>query len=165
MLRHMPQGRSVSPGCTVVYPNREKVASKTVRLIVFVLLIISAVLMFAITIGGWSKLAGLKPVDFIWALAYLIIAFYIMSRWARGLLPIAAALAILVLMTAVVAGTGSSGTNWFDRDTFGFAHAHSLFGGTGLSTDTLGTLTVLLIPVQVLLILFAMYGFSQGWNV
>jgi hypothetical protein len=29
----------------------------------------------------------------------------------------------------------------------------------------LGLLTLLLVPVQVLLILFAMLGFSQGWNV
>ena len=29
----------------------------------------------------------------------------------------------------------------------------------------LGTVTVLLVPVQVLLIVFAMFGFSQGWNV
>ena len=47
----------------------------------------------------------------------------------------------------------------------GFAEAQSLFGGTGLSADTLGTITLLLIPVQVLLIVFAMRAFAQGWNV
>jgi hypothetical protein len=165
MLRHMPQGRSVTPGYTIVYPNRDKAASKLVKLIVVVLMLASAALMLIIAIGGWSKLEGLKPIDFMWALVYVIIAFYITTRWARGLLPIAAALAILLLITAVIAGTGASGTSWFDRNNFGFGQAHSLFGGKGLSPDMLGTLTVLLIPVQALLILFAGVGFAQGWNV
>lgn len=165
MLRHMPQGRTLTPGHTVIYPNRDKAASKLVKLIVVVLLLASAALMLIITIGGWSKLEGLKPVDFIWAIVYVIIAFYVTSRWARGLLPIAAALAILLLITAVIAGTGASGTSWYNRSNFGFGPAQSLFGGSGLSADTLGALTLLLIPVQVLLIVFAGIGFSQGWNV
>jgi hypothetical protein len=149
----------------VTYPNREKASSHAVRLIIVLLLLGSAALMLAITIGGWSKLQGLTPVNFIWALIYIIIAFYIVKRWARGLLPIAAALAILLLITAVIAGTGASGTSWFDRSNFGFASAQSLFGGTGLSANTLGSLTMLLIPVQALLIFFSMFGFAQGWNV
>jgi lysylphosphatidylglycerol synthetase-like protein (DUF2156 family) len=165
MLRHMPQERSVTPGHTVIYPNRDKATSKLVKLIVVVLMLASAALMLAITFGGWSKLEGLKPVDFIWALVYVIIAFYVTSRWARGLLPIAAAMAILLLITAVIAGTGASGTSWFDRSNFGFGPAKSLFGGSGFGPDTLGTLTVLLIPVQALLIMFAGIGFAQGWNV
>jgi hypothetical protein len=76
-----------------------------------------------------------------------------------------AALAILALIMAVIAGTGASGTSWFDRSNFGFAPAQSIFGGNGFSADTLGALTVLLIPVQALLILIASIGFSQGWNV
>jgi hypothetical protein len=165
MLRHMPQWRSITPGYTVVYPNREKAVSKLVKLIVAVLLLASAALMLAITVGGWSKLEGLKPVDFIWALVYVIFAFYIVTRWARGLLPIAAAMAILLLITAVIAGTGASGTSWYDRSNFGFGSAKALFGGAGLGPNTLGTLTVLVIPVQALLILFAGIGFAQGWNV
>ena len=81
------------------------------------------------------------------------------------MLPIAAGLAILLLMIALVAGLGLSGTSWFDRSHAGFAQAQSLFGGKGLSADTLGTITLLLIPVQVLLIVFAMRAFAQGWNV
>ena len=41
----------------------------------------------------------------------------------------------------------------------------SIFGGTGLSPDTLGLVTILIAPVQALLIFFAMRGFAQGWNV
>ena len=40
-----------------------------------------------------------------------------------------------------------------------------MFGGGGLSPDVLGFFTLLLAPVQVFLIFFAMLGFSQGWNV
>jgi F0F1-type ATP synthase assembly protein I len=40
-----------------------------------------------------------------------------------------------------------------------------MFGSKGLPSDALGLFTVLLIPVQILLIVFTMIGFSQGWNV
>ncbi|MGZ4246492.1 MAG: hypothetical protein ACXVSE_19580, partial [Solirubrobacteraceae bacterium] len=91
-------------------------------------------------------------------------AFYIL-RWNRGLLPIAAALAMLLLIIAVIAAFGLDGTSWFDRNHQGFAAAQSLFGGAGLGTNLLGSITVLLIPVEAALIVFAMIGFSQGWNV
>jgi len=86
-------------------------------------------------------------------------------RWSRGLLPMAAALAILLLIIAVIAGTGLAGTSWFDRNHPGYAAPQSLLGGKGLTPDVLGFVTVLMIPVEVLLIVFAMIGFAQGWNV
>jgi len=161
----MAQQRTLTPGYTVIYPNREKASSKLMKSIVALILLASVGLLLLLTIGGWSQLEGMKPLNFIWCIAYLIIAFYIWGRWARGMLPIAAGLAILLLMIAIVAGLGLSGTSWFDRSHAGFAPAQSLFGGTGLSADTLGTITLLLIPVQVLLIVFAMRAFAQGWNV
>jgi hypothetical protein len=165
MFRGMPQGKSLTPGYKLTYPNREKAGSKLVKAVVTVILLVSVVLMLILTIGGWSKLEGMKPINFIWCIAYLIMAYYIFFRWARGVLPMAAALGILLFIIAVIAGTGLSGTSWFDRNAAGFGHAMSLFGGQGLSSDSLGLVTVLLIPVQVLLIVFAMVGFSQGWNV
>src|SRR5437764_12120753 len=90
---------------------------------------------------------------------------FLFRPWGCGLLPIAAAMAGLALIMAGIAGTGGSGTSWFDRSKFGFAPAQSISGGNGLSADTLGAFTVLLIPVQALLILFATIGFAQGWNV
>jgi hypothetical protein len=164
MVRNMPPVRNLPPGYTVIHPNRDKANTKATKAVVVLLLLISVALMLAVTIGGWSKLQGLKPVNFIWCGVYLIIAFYI-ARWARGLLPIAAAMAILLLILSVIAGTGYAGTSWFDRSHAGFAPADSLFGGTGFGPDTLGLLTLLIAPVQALLIIFAMYGFSQGWNV
>jgi hypothetical protein len=165
MFRDMPQGRTLTPGYTVIYPNREKPASVTTKGVVVLLMLVSVALMLIVTFGGWSKLQGLKPVNFILCLAYLIIAYYIWARWARGLLPIVAALSILVLTMSAIAGSGLAGTSWFDRSQAGFGAAHSIFGGTGLGPDALGLVTVLLIPVEVLLIVVAMIGFSQGWNV
>jgi hypothetical protein len=163
-VRAMAQTRTLTPGYTVIHPNRDKPECKVMKAIVVGILLASVVLMALVTFGGWSKLEGLTPLNFAWCLAYLVLAYYVW-RWRRGSLPIAAGLAILLLMVAVAAGTGLSGTSWFDRSNPGFAHADSIFGGTGLSADVLGTLTLLLIPVQVLLIVFAMVGFAQGWNV
>ena len=165
MLRDVAGRRSVTPGYVVVYPNREKAASKLTKLVVAIIMLVSVALMLIITVGGWSELQGLKGVNLIVCVLYVIMAFYIFTRWARGLLPIAAAFGVLVLMLAVVAGTGLAGTSWFNRNHFGFAPPQSMFGGTGLNSDVLGTFTVLLIPVQVLLIVFAMIAFNQGWNV
>jgi hypothetical protein len=161
----MAQHRTVTPGYTVVFPNREKASSKMMKALVTLILLVSVGLLLIVTIGGWSQLEGMKPLNFFWCIAYLIIAFYIFARWSRGMLPIAAGLAILLLMVALVAGLGLSGTSWFDRSHAGFAHAQSLFGGNGLSADTLGTVTLLIVPVQLLLIIFALQAFAQGWNV
>ncbi len=160
----MAQVRNVRPGYAVINPNRDKYFCKITRLIVVLILLASVALMLVLTIGGWSKLQGVKPVNFIWSALYLIMAFYIL-RWSRGLLPIAAGLAILLLIMAVIAGTGVAGTSWFDRQHHGFAPAQSLLGGTGLTDNVLGSVTVLLIPVEVALIVFAVIGFAQGWNV
>jgi hypothetical protein len=122
-------------------------------------------LILIVTVGGWSKLEGLKPVSLVFVIVYVIIAFYVFTRWARGLLPIAAGLGVLMLMISFVAGTGITGTSWFDRNNFGFAAPQSLFGSRGLGPDELGLITVLIAPVSALLIFFTMLGFSQGWNV
>jgi hypothetical protein len=165
MVPGMAQHRTVTPGYAVVFPNREKAASKTMKAVVTLILLISVGLLLIVTIGGWSQLEGMKPVNFFWCLAYLVIAYYIFVRWARGMLPIAAGLAALLLMVALVAGLGLSGTSWFDRSHAGFAAAQSLLGGVGLSATTLGTVTLLIVPVQVLLVIFALQAFAQGWNV
>ncbi len=131
---------------------------------VILTLIASCALVLAVTFGGWSELEGMIIVNVAWCAAYLAIAYYV-SRWKRGLLPIAAALALLLGAIALIAGTGAFGTSWFDRAREGFAAAHSPFGGRGLDANTLGVLTLLIAPVQVLLIVVAMRGFAQGWNV
>jgi hypothetical protein len=164
MVRAMPPVRDLAPGYTVIHPNRDKAVCKATKSTVVLILIVSAALMLIVTLGGWSKLQGMKPVNFAWAIVYVVLAVYI-ARWARGLLPIAAALAILLLVISLVAALGVDGTSWFDSNHAGFAHAQSAFGGNGLGADMIGLLTVILAPVQVLLIVFAMRGFAQGWNV
>ena len=156
--------RSVKPGYVVTYPNRDKRSSRVTRVAVAVVLTISALLMLLVTVGGWSKLAGLEPVNIIWCAVYLVMAFYVM-RWARGLLPIASALAALMFVFTVIAETAAAGVNWGDRSSPDYAPVHTLFGGGGLSPDTLGTLTVLIAITQALLVAAALYGFGQSWNI
>jgi hypothetical protein len=161
----MAATRSRPPASIVTYPNRSRAASRATRAVVVALLIASTGLMLAVTIGGWSKLEGMIPVGFAWCVAYLLIAFYLATRWARGLLPIAAGLGILLLLISLAAGVGAAGQSWFDRSQPGYAAATSLFGGAGLSPDTLGILTLAIAPVQALLIVIALRAFSQNWNV
>jgi hypothetical protein len=164
MFRNMPPARILTPGYVVIHPNRDKAICKTTKAIVVLILLVSIGLMLIVTFGGWSKLQGLKPFNFGWCLIYLVLAYYTW-RWNRGVLPIAAAFAILLLIVSLIAGTGAAGTSWFDRSHSGFAHPNSIFGGRGLDPNMLGLVTLLIAPVQVLLIVFGMRGFAQGWNV
>jgi hypothetical protein len=148
----------------VIHPNRDKAACKLTRVVVVLFLLASIALMLVLTIGGWSKLQGLKPVNLVWCALYLVVAVFIW-RWARGLLPLAAGLAILLLIVALIAGTGLAGTSWADRNHPGYGASQSLLGGQGLGAGLLGSVTLLLIPVEALLIIFSMIAFAQGWNV
>jgi hypothetical protein len=134
------------------HPNREKAASKATRAVVIVLLLASAALVAIVTVGGWSALQGAKPVQVAYIVLYLVMAFYV-ARWKRGVLPVVAALAIILLIFAAVAGPA-----WFDRDKTGFEDP-------ALGSGLLGLITLLIVPVQLLLIAFAMRGFAQEWNV
>ena len=136
----------------VRHPNREKPESKQTRRIVTILLIISAALIAIISIGGWDKLQGAKPVNIFYIAVYLLFAYYT-TRWNRGVLPVSSALAVILIIFAAVAAPA-----WFDRDKAGFSHP-------ALNENLIGFLTLLLIPVSILLIVFAMRGFQQGWNV
>lgn len=136
----------------VEHPNRDKAESRATRAAVIVLSVAGAVQIAVVTVGGWSELQGAQPVAFAYVLVYLIIAFYV-SRWNRGVLPVAAALAILFAVMAAVAAPG-----WFERDKAGFDDA-------ALEASILGMLTLLLVPLQLLLAAFAMRGFAQKWNV
>jgi presenilin-like A22 family membrane protease len=142
-----------SPDETVIeYPNRDKASSKATRAVVVLLLLASAGLMLIVTIGGWEKLQGAKAVQVAYIALYFICAFYIL-RWRSGLLPVSAALAIILLIFAAV-----SGPEWFARDKAGFDQP-------ALDASVLGLVTLLIVPVQVLLIAFAMSGFRQNWQV
>ena len=133
-------------------PNRRKASSKATKAIVCLLLVASAVIMIIISYGGWDTLEGAKPLQIAYIIVYLGMAFLVM-RWNRGVLPLAAALAIVLLIFAAV-----SGPAWFDRDKAGLTDPT-------LDEDILGLLSLILVPIQILLIAFALRGFQQSWNV
>ena len=140
------------PGVRIEHPNRKKAASKLTRLIVVLLLLVSAFLVAVVTVGGWDVLQGAKGLQIAYIVVYVVIAVFVL-RWSRGVLPLAAALAIVLLIFAAV-----SAPAWFDRDKPGFRDP-------AIDEGILGLITALLVPVQLLLIAFAMSGFRQAWNV
>jgi lysylphosphatidylglycerol synthetase-like protein (DUF2156 family) len=136
----------------IVHPNRRGAQAQATKGAVILLLVASAVITAIVTFGGWSKLEGAQ----LWALFYIIIYLvmaWLVSRWNRGILPVAAALAILFAVVALVAAPA-----WFDRDKTGFVDP-------ALPAGLLGLLTAILVPLQILLIAFAMRAFSQKWNI
>jgi len=146
-------------GYVIERPNRDKASSKTTRAIVVALLLISAALMLVVILGGWSMLQSGGALQLAYVLLYLVMAYYV-AQWNRGPLPVTAALAIILGIFAVIAGP-----QWFQRDHAGFSTPDSVFGTTGLHSQTLGVVTLLLVPLQALLIFFSLQGFRQDWHV
>ncbi|HEY4894676.1 MAG TPA: hypothetical protein VII01_01180 [Solirubrobacteraceae bacterium] len=147
-----PAREGQQPGVTITHPNRDKPVVQATRATVVLLLLVSAALVLIITVGGWNTLESAIPIQIAYVAIYLTMAFFA-ARWNRGVLPVAAALAVLLGIFALVAGPA-----WFARDKTGFAQPP-------LSSGLLGLLTLLVVPVQMLLVAFAMRGFNQGWNV
>jgi presenilin-like A22 family membrane protease len=133
-------------------PNRDKASSKATRWIVVLLLLVSAGMMAFVLIGGWDALNGANGVVVGYIVVYLVLAFFC-ARWTRGTLPVAAALAIILLIFAAIAAP-----QWYERDQTGFTDP-------AVASAVLGLVCFLLIPVQLLLMAFAMRGFTQNWNV
>jgi hypothetical protein len=140
------------PGVIIEHPNRDKASSKVMRALVVVLLLVSAGLVLLISVGGWDAIEGAKALQVAYIVLYLVLAFFVL-RWSRGVLPVVAALAIVLMIFAAV-----SAPAWFDRDKAGFTQP-------ALDADILGLLSALLVPVQILLIAVSMSGFRQAWNV
>jgi hypothetical protein len=146
------QSAQLEPGVVITHPNREKPVVQSTRAIVVLLLLASAGLLGLITVAGWEVLEGATPVEIGYILVYLLLA-YLAARWNRGSLPVAAALAVFLLIFAAVAASG-----WFEHEKHGYTEP-------SLSSNLLGLLTLLVIPLQLLLIFFAIRGLQQGWNV
>src|SRR3954454_3492013 len=140
------------PDVVIEHPNREKATNKATKAVVLLLLLGSAALVAIVTIGGWAALEGAKILQIGYILLYLVMAYFV-ARWNRGVLPVAAALAIVLLIFAAVAGP-----EWFARDKAGFNEP-------ALNENVLGLVTFIIVPVQIFLIAFAMRGFQQAWNV
>jgi hypothetical protein len=143
------------PGYELWRPNREKAKSVTTKLVLVLLLLATAVLAAIITVGGWSLMKGGGGMGLLCAIYAVLYAFFafLVFRWSRGILPVAAALSMIL---AIFCAVGAN--SWFARDKAGFDEA-------AISSSLLGTLVVVLALLQLVLIAVALYGFNQEWQV
>jgi hypothetical protein len=145
----------VRPGYELWRPNREKGGSVTMEWLIVVLLLATAALAALITIGGWSVLkggSGMGIVCAIYALLYLLFAYRV-ARWSRGVLPLAAALSMIL---AILCAVGAE--SWFERDKSGFTEPL-------IASSLVGALVIVLGLLQIVVIAAALYGFNQNWHV
>jgi hypothetical protein len=145
----------VRPGYELWRPNREKPGSITIKFVIVLLLLATAVLAGLVTIGGWSLLKGGGAMGALCVIYALLYAFFalLVARWSRGILPVAAALSMILAIFCAV-GAGS----WFEREKAGLTQA-------SFSSSVIGTLVVILGLLQLVLIGAALYGFNQEWQV
>jgi predicted anti-sigma-YlaC factor YlaD len=134
------------------HPNRRKAASRATKWVIVLLQLVSIALMAFVAIGGWDTLQGTRGVLVGYMVLYVLLVVYTL-RWNRGALPMSAALAIVLLIFAAIAGP-----EWFARDATGYTDP-------SVDSGVLGIATLLIIPVSLLLIAFALRGFTQAWNV
>ncbi len=147
MLAEVPEGDVI-----IEHPNRDKPESRATRVLVVGLLLVSGAVLLIATAGGWSKIQGAKPLHVAYILIYVLLAFYI-ARWRSGMLPVAASFAVILLIFCAI-----SGPQWFARDKAGLEDPL-------LDESVVGILTIVLVPLQILLIAVAARGFSQKWSV
>lgn len=143
------------PGYELWRPNREKASSSTTKFVIVILLLATAILTGIVTITGFSLLEGgigMGIACAIYVVLYVLFAFLV-ARWNRGVLPVAAALSTLLLIFCAVGAN-----SWFARDKSGFDEAM-------IPVPLIGLFVLILIPLQVLVIAVAMIGFSQEWHV
>src|SRR6478672_4513174 len=145
----------VRPGYELWRPNREKAGSVTTKFVLVFLLAATAVLSALIAITGFSLMtggSGMSVMCLIYAALYAFFAFLVF-RWSRGILPVAAALSMIL---AILCAVGAN--SWFARDKDGFQDAL-------LPVTLIGLLVIILLLIQILLIAACAYGFSQDWHV
>ena len=145
----------VRPGYELWRPNRERSGSATAKFVIVFLLLATAALAALITIAGWPLLKGggaMGVVCIIYAVLYALFGFLV-ARWNRGVLPVAAATSMIL---AIFCAVGAD--SWFAREKDGFAEAL-------LPSSLLGLLVIALGLLQIVLIAAALYGFNQEWHV
>ena len=145
----------VRPGYELWRPNREKAESITTKFVLFFLLVATSALAFLITITGFSLMTGgggMGIVCLIYAALYAFFTFLVL-RWNRGILPVVAALSMIL---AIFCATGAD--SWFARDKAGFDEGL-------IPSPLIGLLVVILALLQLILIAVALYAFNQNWHV
>src|SRR6476659_10722204 len=129
----------VTPGYELWHPNREKADVITTKFVIAFLMLATAIIAGLVTIAGFSLLSGgggMGLVCLIFALLYAFFAFLV-SRWSRGILPVAASLSMIL---AIFCAVGAN--SWFARDKAGFDEA-------ALSSSLLGVLVIVLGLLQI----------------
>jgi hypothetical protein len=144
----------VREGYELWRPNREKPEAKTTKALVALVLLVSAALLIVISLGGWERLQSpsVAAMSIIYAGLYALFAFLVM-RWNRGVLPLAAAMSVILSIFAAIAGPA-----WFERSKDGLT-------SPALPEDLLGLLTLVILPVQLVLLVISMIAFNQNWHV
>jgi hypothetical protein len=145
----------VRPGYELWRPNREKAESITTKFVLVFLLAVTSAIAFLVTITGFSLLTGgggMGIVCLIYAGLYAFFAFLVF-RWSRGILPVAAALSIIL---AILCAAGAN--SWFARDKAGFEEAM-------IPVPLIGLLVVILALLQLIVCAVALYAFNQDWHV
>jgi hypothetical protein len=145
----------VRPGYELWRPNREKAESITTRFVLVFLLAATAVIAALITITGFSLMtggSGMAVICLIYAALYAFFAFLVF-RWNRGILPVAAALSTIL---AIFCATGAG--SWFARDKTGLDEGL-------ISSSAIGLLVIVLLLLQVVVVAACLYAFNQNWHV
>ena len=145
----------VTPGYELWHPNREKPEVVTTKFVVAFLMLATAAIAGLVTITGFSLINGggaMGVVCLIFALLYALFAFLVV-RWSRGILPVAASLSTLL---AIFCAVGAD--SWFARDKAGFDEAL-------IPVTAIGLLVVIMLLIQIVLVVACFYGFSQDWHV
>jgi hypothetical protein len=145
----------VRPGYELWRPNREKAESITTKFVLAFLLAATALIAAVITITGFSLLTGgggMGIICLIYAALYAFFAFLV-ARWNRGILPVAAALSTIL---AIFCATGAE--SWFARDKTGFDEGL-------ISSSAIGLLVIVLLLLQVVVVAVSLYAFNQNWHV
>ncbi len=138
MIDSMAVGE-VRPGYELWRPNRERSESVTTKLVITFLLAVTAFLAALVTITGFSLLEGggtMGAICFLYAALYAFFAFLVF-RWSRGILPVAAALSMIL---AIFCAVGAD--SWFARDKAGFDDAL-------LPSSLIGLLVVIIVILQI----------------
>jgi hypothetical protein len=145
----------VRPGYELWHPNREKAETITTKFVIVVLMVATSAIAALVTITGFSLLSGgsgMGIVCFVYAALYAFFAFLV-ARWSRGVLPIAAAFSMILAIFSAV-GVDS----WFARDKAGFEEAL-------IPASLIGVLVLVLALLQLAMVALTLYGFNQEWHV
>ncbi len=145
----------VRPGYELWRPNREKAETITTKFVLALLLAATSAIAFLVTITGFSLMtggSGMGVVCLIYAALYAFFTFLVI-RWNRGILPVAAALSMIL---AILCAVGAE--SWFARDKAGFEEAL-------LPVTLIGLLVVILAILQLIVVAVSLYAFNQNWHV